>query len=52
LLAAAAALAPSAPAVAAMFARSRLQIGRGAHYGTAALTDEDADSLLARALPA
>jgi len=50
-LAAAAALAKSAPAVAEIFARARLSEPHGATYGTAALEPEDVDALLERALP-
>jgi putative acyl-CoA dehydrogenase len=51
LLAAAAALTESAPAVAEIFARARLSEPRGATYGTAALESGDVDALLERALP-
>jgi putative acyl-CoA dehydrogenase len=51
LLAAAAALTDSAPAVAGIFARARLSEPRGATYGTAALENSDVVALLARALP-
>jgi putative acyl-CoA dehydrogenase len=51
LIAAAAALADSAPAVAGIFARARLSAPRGATYGTAALENSDVVALLARALP-
>jgi putative acyl-CoA dehydrogenase len=50
LLAASAALAATAPEVAALFARTRLQHPRGAIYGGAAL-GKSADALLSRALP-
>jgi putative acyl-CoA dehydrogenase len=52
LLAAAAALADSAPAVGEIFARLRLSEPRGAAYGTAALEATDVTMLLERALPA
>jgi putative acyl-CoA dehydrogenase len=52
LLAAAAALTESAPAVAEIFARARLSEPRGASYGTAALETGDVTLLLERALPA
>jgi putative acyl-CoA dehydrogenase len=52
LLAAAAALTQSAPAVAEIFARARLADPRGATYGTAALEPGDVGALLERALPA
>jgi putative acyl-CoA dehydrogenase len=51
-VAAAAALAGSAPAVAETFARVRLAQPRGATYGTAALDPADTARLLERALPA
>jgi putative acyl-CoA dehydrogenase len=51
LIAAAAALVESAPAVAEIFARARLSEPRGATYGTAALENSDVVALLARALP-
>jgi putative acyl-CoA dehydrogenase len=51
LLAAAAALSESAPAVAEIFARARLSEPRGATYGTAALESADVGMLLERALP-
>jgi putative acyl-CoA dehydrogenase len=51
LLAAAAALSESAPAVAGIFARARLDEPRGATYGTAALESADVGMLLERALP-
>jgi putative acyl-CoA dehydrogenase len=52
LLAAASALAQSAPAVAEIFARARLSEPHGATYGTAALEAADVAALLERALPA
>jgi putative acyl-CoA dehydrogenase len=52
LLAAAAALTQSAPAVAEIFARVRLSEPRGATYGTAALEATEVATLLERALPA
>jgi putative acyl-CoA dehydrogenase len=53
LLAAAAALAESAPPhIAEAFARTRLQMRRGATYGTAPLDGELASQVLMRALPA
>jgi putative acyl-CoA dehydrogenase len=51
LLAAAAALTESAPAVAEIFARARLSESRGATYGTAAMDAGDVTLLLERALP-
>jgi putative acyl-CoA dehydrogenase len=51
LLAASAALARSAPAVAAVFARTRLAGRRGASFGTSDLSDDEAAMLLGRALP-
>src|SRR5262249_37460360 len=51
LLAAAAALAESAPAVGEIFARLRVSEPRGATYGTAALEATDVTMLLERALP-
>jgi putative acyl-CoA dehydrogenase len=51
LLAAAAAVTKSAPAVAEIFARARLAEPHGATYGTAALESADVDALLERALP-
>jgi len=50
-LAAAAALAKSAPAVAEIFARTRLSEPHGATYGTAALDAADVGTLLERARP-
>jgi putative acyl-CoA dehydrogenase len=50
-LAATAALSESAPAVAEIFARARLNEPRGATYGTAALDAADVGALLDRALP-
>jgi putative acyl-CoA dehydrogenase len=50
-LAAAAALAKSAPASAEIFARARLSEPHGATYGTAALEPADVGTLLERALP-
>jgi len=52
LLAAAAALTQSAPAVAEIFAHARLADPRGATYGTAALDGKEVAALLERALPA
>jgi len=52
LLAAAAALAQSAPAVAEMFARTRLNEPHGRTYGTAVLENSEVGVLLERALPA
>jgi putative acyl-CoA dehydrogenase len=51
-LAAAAALTASAPAVAEIFSRARLNEPRGGTYGTAALEAADVGALLERALPA
>ena len=51
-LAAAAALAESAPAIAPTFARARLAQPRGSTYGTAALEAAETARLLDRALPA
>src|ERR1700738_4260642 len=52
LLAAAAALTRSAPAVAEIFARARLAEPRGGTHGTAAVGGEGGAALLERALPA
>jgi len=52
LLAAAAALAQSAPAVAPIFARTRLAGRRGATFGTSDISDSEAAMLLERAWPA
>jgi putative acyl-CoA dehydrogenase len=52
LLAAAAALGQSAPEVAALFARTRLQHGHGALYGTSEISADEARRLIDRALPA
>jgi putative acyl-CoA dehydrogenase len=52
LLAAAAALAQSAPEVAVLFARTRLQHGHGALYGTSEMSAEEARRMIDRALPA
>ncbi|HMK78469.1 MAG TPA: acyl-CoA dehydrogenase family protein [Xanthobacteraceae bacterium] len=52
LLAAAAALTESAPAVAHAFARTRLATARGGSYGTADLAAAEVATLLDRALPA
>jgi len=52
LLAAAAALKESAPAVAAAFARTRLATARGGTFGTADLDAAEVATLLDRALPA
>jgi putative acyl-CoA dehydrogenase len=51
LLAAAAALAQTAPNVAALFARTRLARFRGIGFGTAEMDDDDMALLLGRALP-
>ena len=51
LLAAAAALARTAPNVAALFARTRLARFRGIGFGTAEIDDDDAAVLLDRVLP-
>jgi putative acyl-CoA dehydrogenase len=51
LLAASAALHSSAPDIAAIFARTRLAGRRGANFGTSDLSDDEAATLLARALP-
>jgi putative acyl-CoA dehydrogenase len=51
LLAAAAALAQTAPNVAALFARTRLARFRGIGFGTAEIDDDDLGLLLDRALP-
>jgi putative acyl-CoA dehydrogenase len=51
LLAAAAALTESAPAVAEIFARARLSESHGVTYGTAALEATEVAALLERALP-
>ncbi len=50
LLAATAALARNAPAIAAMFARTRLASRRGASFGTSELSGEESALLLKRAL--
>ncbi len=52
LLAAAAALTKSAPAVAEVFARTRLSGRRGAMFGTSDISESEAEMLLERALPA
>jgi putative acyl-CoA dehydrogenase len=52
LLAAAAALAQSAPEVAALFARTRLEHGHGALYGTSEISADEARRVIDRALPA
>ena len=52
LLAAAAALAQSAPAVAALFARTRLSGRRGSSFGTSDISETEASMLLERAWPA
>ncbi|HML14333.1 MAG TPA: isovaleryl-CoA dehydrogenase [Xanthobacteraceae bacterium] len=52
LLAAAAALAESAPAIAEIFARARLSEPHGATYGTATVEGAEVAALLERALPA
>ena len=51
LLAAAAALRQSAPEVANLFARTRLEEGHGAIYGTSEISPDDARRLIERALP-
>jgi putative acyl-CoA dehydrogenase len=51
LLAAAAALRQSAPEVAALFARTRLEDRHGAMYGTSRIAPEEARRLIDRALP-
>ena len=51
LLAAAAALRQSAPEVAALFARTRLEEGHGAMYGTSRIAPDEARRLIDRALP-
>jgi putative acyl-CoA dehydrogenase len=51
LLAAAAALRQSAPEVAALFARTRLEEGHGAMYGTSRIAPDEARRLIERALP-
>jgi len=51
LLAAAAALRQSAPEVAALFARTRLEDGHGAMYGTSRIAPDEARRLIDRALP-
>ena len=51
LLAAAAALTKSAPAVAEVFARTRLSGRRGATFGTSDISEREASMLLERALP-
>jgi putative acyl-CoA dehydrogenase len=51
LLAAAAALQQSAPEVANLFARTRLEDGHGAMYGTSEISPDDARRLIERALP-
>lgn len=52
LLAAAAAVRQSAgPEVATLFARTRLQDGHGAMYGTSEISLDDARQLIERALP-
>src|SRR5262244_2860771 len=52
LLAAVAALRQSAPEVADLFARTRLEEGHGAIYGTSEISPDDARGLIDRALPA
>jgi len=52
LLAAVAALRQSAPEVADLFARTRLEEGHGAIYGTSEISLDDARRLIDRALPA
>ena len=51
LLAAAAALRQSAPEVAALFARTRLEENHGAMYGTSRIAADEARRLIDRALP-
>lgn len=51
LLAAAAALRQSAPEVATLFARTRLEDGHGAMYGTSRIAPDEARRLIDRALP-
>jgi len=51
LLAAAAALRQSAPEVAALFARTRLEESHGAMYGTSRIAADEARRLIDRALP-
>jgi putative acyl-CoA dehydrogenase len=51
LLAAAAALQQSVPEVAHLFARTRLEEGHGAIYGTSEISPDDARRLIERALP-
>jgi len=51
LLAAAAALQQSAPDVAHLFARTRLEQGHGASFGTSEISSDDARRLIERALP-
>ena len=51
LLAAAAALRQSAPEVAALFARTRLEQAHGAIYGTSRIAADEARRLIERALP-
>jgi putative acyl-CoA dehydrogenase len=51
LLAAAAALRQSAPEVANLFARTRLEQGHGAMYGTSRIAADEARRLIDRALP-
>src|SRR6516164_7069044 len=52
LLAAVAALRQSAPEVADLFARTRLEQGHGAMYGTSRIAPDEARGLIDRALPA
>src|SRR5262249_50307698 len=52
LLAAVAALRQSAPEVADLFARTRLEEGHGAIYGTSEISPDNARRLIDRALPA
>jgi putative acyl-CoA dehydrogenase len=52
LLAAVAALRQSAPEVASLFARTRLEQGHGAIYGTSRIAPDEARRLIDRALPA
>jgi putative acyl-CoA dehydrogenase len=51
MLTAAAALAESAPTVAAAFARTRLEVSRGGTFGTSDLATAEVGALLERALP-
>jgi putative acyl-CoA dehydrogenase len=51
LLAAAASLRQAAPEVAALFARTRIEDGHGAIYGTSRIAADEARRLIERALP-